>query len=102
MVVCWVFAGFIAAANLGGYLAIRYDKKAARLSRRSDPPDRIPEKVLWALSVFGGFPAMIVAMHRFRHKTRKHRFLFVFFAAGLASTLIWVGWLDFFGCISLL
>lgn len=91
--------GFIAAANVGGYLAMRYDKRAARLSSRANPPDRVPEKLLWALAGFGGFPAMIVGMQRLRHKTRKKRFLFVFFTAALVATIVLAGWLSAFACI---
>lgn len=91
--------GFIAAANVGGYIAMAYDKRAARLSSRANPPDRIPEKVLWVLATFGGFPAMIVAMHTLRHKTRKKRFLFVFFVAAFVSTIVLAGWLSVFGCL---
>jgi uncharacterized membrane protein YsdA (DUF1294 family) len=42
---------------------------------------------------------MIVAMHRVRHKTRKKRFLFVFFVAAFVSTIVQAGWLSVFGCI---
>lgn len=91
--------GFIAAANVGGYIAIRYDKRAARLSGRANPPDRIPEKVLWMLATFGGWPAMLVGMHAARHKTRKKRFLFVFFVAAFVSTLVLAGWLSVLGCL---
>ncbi|PSG97216.1 DUF1294 domain-containing protein [Thermoplasmatales archaeon SW_10_69_26] len=99
MVLCWVLWGFIAAANVGGYVATSYDKRAARLSSRANPPDRIPEKLLWALAAFGGFPAMIYAMHRVRHKTRKKRFLLVFFTAAFVSTIVWAGWLSVTGCL---
>lgn len=99
MVGCWLVAGFILAANVGGFLTIRYDKQAARLSSRANPPRRISERVLWGLSAFGGFPLMIVAMHRYRHKTRKKRFLFVFFTAAIVSTVVWLGWMDVLGCL---
>lgn len=95
-------AGFILAANVAGYLALAYDKKAARASRRANPPDRVPERLLHAIAFLGAFPAMIYGMGKLRHKTRKRRFQFVFFAASFGSTLVWVGWLDFFGCIHLL
>lgn len=94
--------GFIAAANIGGYFALRYDKRAARLSTRANPPDRVPEKALWALAGFGGFPAMIYGMHSIRHKTRKKSFLFVFFTASFVSTIVWAGWLSVLECIPLL
>lgn len=99
MVVCWIQWGVIAAANVGGYAATSYDKKAARLSSRANPPSRVPERALWALALFGGWPFMIVAMHRVRHKTRKKRFLFVFFVAAFVSTIVQAGWLSVFGCI---
>lgn len=99
MVACWLLWGFVAAANVGGYLAMRYDKRAARLSSRANPPDRVPEKLLWALATFGGWPLMIVAMHAHRHKTRKKRFLSVFFVAAFVSTIVLAGWLSAFACI---
>jgi uncharacterized membrane protein YsdA (DUF1294 family) len=99
VVACWILWGFIAAANLGGYLALRYDKRAARLSHRANPPSRIPERMLWALATFGGFPAMIYGMGSLHHKTRKKRFLFVFFVAAFVSTVVLAGWLSFFACI---
>lgn len=92
-------AGLLVAANVAGYIAMAYDKRAARLSRRANPPDRVPENGLWGIAAFGGFPAMIVAIARLRHKTRKRRFLFVFFAAGLGSTIAWTGWLSAAGCV---
>ena len=35
---------------------------------------RTPEKVLWLLTLLGGSPAALLAMHYFRHKTKKISF----------------------------
>ncbi len=71
-----------------------WDKRQARL----DGP-RVPERVLWRLAFFGGWPGGLLAMRVFRHKTQKVSFRRVFFSmvalhllvvaavAWLASTL---------------
>ncbi len=101
MVECWIAWTFILAANAVGWWAIRHDKKAAR-SRgkgyRSSPRRRIPERWFWAVAFFGGFVAMMVAMGRYRHKTRKLSFQIPFFVAAFVSSLVWAGWLSVLSC----
>lgn len=99
MVVCWILAGWLAAANVAGYLVVGYDKSAARRSHRANPPRRISENKLFGLAFFGGFAGMLAGFTRFRHKTRKKLFLALFFATALASTVVWAGWVTVLGCL---
>ncbi len=102
MVVCWIAWSFIAGANAAGFWAIRHDKKAARAragGHRASGRDRIPERWLLSLAFFGGFPAMMVAMGRYRHKTRKLAFQIPLAVASIVSTLVWAGWLTVLGCL---
>lgn len=100
MVVCTILWLFLAGANATGFWAIRHDKKAARSrAHRASSRSRIPEVRLHAIAFFGGFPAMLYAMGRYRHKTRKLPFQIVLGVAALASTVAWVGWLSVLGCL---
>lgn len=100
MVTCWIAGAFLAGVNLVGWWAIRHDKKAARArAHRSSSRQRIPERRLWALAFFGAFPAMMLAMGRYRHKTRKLAFQIPFFVTSFVSTVVWVGWLSVLGCL---
>lgn len=101
MAACWIAWGFILLMNGVGWWAIRHDKKAARArgkGHRESRHPRIAERWLWALAFFGGFPAMMVAMGRYRHKTRKVAFQIPFFVAAFVSSLVWAGWLSVLGC----
>lgn len=99
MAVCWILGGFLVGANVAGFVAVRYDKHAARAQRRANPPDRIPERWLWTIGFFGGFIGEAIAMGRYRHKTRKLSFQFVLGVASLVSTMAWAGWLTMLGCL---
>jgi uncharacterized membrane protein YsdA (DUF1294 family) len=99
VVVCWSLYAFLAVANVAGYLAAGYDKSAAKRQHRANPPRRLSENKLWALSFFGGFLGLIIGFARFRHKTRKKGFLFVFFLAAFVSTIVWTGWLTVLDCL---
>ena len=58
----------VLAGNLLAFVVYGYDKHQARVHG-----DRIPERVLLWLAVFGGLGAF-VACELFRHKTRKQPF----------------------------
>lgn len=45
---------------------------------------RIPEKRLHLLALFGGWPGALLGQRVFRHKTRKTRFLIVFWLCAVA------------------
>ena len=72
-----LFAIYLAVMNVIGVAVMWSDKKRARLHRW-----RIPEKVLFGVSLLGGSAGTWAGMYLFRHKT-KHWY----FVAGMP--LIW-------------
>jgi len=46
-----------------------YDKNAAHHNR-----SRVPELIILTIALLGGSPAILLAVHTFRHKTLKARF----------------------------
>lgn len=69
-----VLIGYLIFVNAITLVVYSADKRAARISRR-----RIREKKLHILGLLGGWPAALIAMKVFRHKTRKLSFLLVFY-----------------------
>lgn len=66
-----------------------------RRARRAKP--RIAESTLHWCAFLGGFPGAILAMQFFHHKSRKKRFLLVFWTIVLVhlvawSTIAWIAW----------
>ena len=61
----------------------RSDKRAAERSGR-----RTPEITLHLLALAGGWPGAIYAQKRFRHKTQKQPFRFLFWLTVLGNVLI--------------
>ena|SRR3989338_7075629 len=55
--------------NFITFFAYGLDKMKSRGDGR-----RTPEKTLWLLTLLGGSPAALLAMHYFRHKTKKTSF----------------------------
>lgn len=55
------------------YAVYAADKTAARQGRQ-----RVPERTLHLLALFGGWPGALLAQQRLRHKTRKAGFQLVF------------------------
>lgn len=100
MVLCWVLYGVLGGLNVAGYLLTAHDKRAAQAQgRRSDPPDRIPERVLHLVAAIGGWVGIALAMRHVRHKTRKRGFQAILVLASILGTLGWIGWLLVFECI---
>jgi len=60
-----------------------YDKYLAVKNKR-----RIPEKILFALGLFGGSVGLLLAMVIFRHKTSKPSFIVKFSAIFLIQIMI--------------
>lgn len=60
---------YLGAVNLGTAALFAYDKHQATQHSR-----RVSEKTLCQTATFGGWPAGLVAMQLFRHKTRKKSF----------------------------
>ncbi|HLT04967.1 MAG TPA: DUF1294 domain-containing protein [Pseudomonas sp.] len=75
-------------ASLLTYGLYRYDKRQAREGRW-----RVPEKLLHAAALYGGWPGALVAQQRLRHKTRKLRFLAPFWGIVVLHQLFWAYWL---------
>ena len=75
-------------ASLVTYGLYRHDKRQAQRGRW-----RIPEKLLHAAALYGGWPGALVAQQRLRHKTRKLRFLMPFWSIVIVHQLFWVYWL---------
>ena len=65
------------------FLLYRSDKKAAQAGDR-----RTRERTLHAAGLLGGWPGGLLAQDRFRHKTRKTRFQFVFWATVALNCLV--------------
>lgn len=73
-----LFAIYLAVMNVIGVAVMWSDKKRARLHRW-----RIPEKVLFGVSLLGGRAGTWAGMYLFRHKT-KHWY----FVAGMPLILV--------------
>ena len=73
-----LFAIYLAVMNVIGVAVMWSDKKRARLHRW-----RIPEKVLFGVSLLGGSAGTWAGMYLFRHKT-KHWY----FVAGMPLILV--------------
>lgn len=58
----WIYFG---AISLAAFIVCGWDKSAAQHQRR-----RVPEKVLFLLSILGGSAGMYAGMLTFRHKTQ--------------------------------
>ena len=69
---------WLACINAAAFVMFRADKQRARKKQR-----RIPEKHLLAAGLLGGAAGALLAMHLYRHKTRKPKF-----AAGLPLLLL--------------
>ena len=61
------------------------DKRKARLDRW-----RIPENVLHAVELAGGWPGALLAQQVFRHKTRKLSFQVLFWVIVLLHQVFWI------------
>jgi len=59
--------------NLIGFLIMWYDKHQAKWGKW-----RVPEKTLFTITLLGGGIGTITGMYKFRHKTKKMRFIIGF------------------------
>jgi uncharacterized membrane protein YsdA (DUF1294 family) len=73
--------------SLLSYLMYSLDKSAARADAQ-----RIPENSLHLVDLLGGWPGALIAQQRFRHKTVKASFQFVFWCTVLGNLAI-AAWL---------
>lgn len=72
----WRYGVIFGVVNLATFASLWVDKRLASYRRY-----RVPEIHLILLSLFGGWPAGMIAMHRMRHKTQKTTFRSKFYAA---------------------
>ena len=77
----WVY-GF---ASVLAFLLYWSDKRKARADAW-----RIPEKVLHAIELLGGWPGALIAQQVFRHKTRKVPYQCVFWTIVLIHQVFWI------------
>ena len=83
--ICW-----FAATNAAAFIAFGFDKWRAAKSGR-----RISEFTLTLLAAFGGWPAGIIGMKLFRHKTSKWTFKLKYALALIpfaAEIWAWMHW----------
>jgi uncharacterized membrane protein YsdA (DUF1294 family)/cold shock CspA family protein len=85
----WVGA-YLGAIGVLTWIAYALDKRRAGLGGR-----RVPEAVLLGLALVGGWPAALMAMFVFRHKTRKLAFLIPLAGVVLAQALAVAAWLRY-------
>ena len=73
--------------NLAGFLLMWLDKRRAQKGLW-----RVSESTLFLVALAGGSIGSLIGMHKFRHKTRKKRFLFgiPLILAGQGALLIWI------------
>jgi len=74
--------------SLATFFVYGWDKRQAVRNAQ-----RVPEKTLHLLAVFGGWPGALLAQHVFRHKNRKASFQMVFWLIGMAQAGILIAWL---------
>jgi uncharacterized membrane protein YsdA (DUF1294 family) len=81
---------WLAAINLVAFLTFGYDKLIAGSSH-----PRVPEIVLLAVALVGGYGGAFVGMQVFRHKTLKTRFQIKFWLVTILGVIltavIWFG-----------
>ncbi len=81
-----IIAGYITALSLLAFIMMGMDKKQAK--RRGQ---RISEKNLWSVAIFGGGIGAYLGMMTFRHKTKHTNFRvgFLMLAVIDAALLVW-------------
>ena len=80
-----LFAIYLAVMNVLGVAVMWSDKRRARLHRW-----RIPEKVLFGVSLLGGSAGTWAGMYLFRHKTKHWYFKYGMPAILVAQVLLFV------------
>ena len=74
--------------SLATFCVYGWDKRQAVRNAQ-----RVPEKTLHLLAVFGGWPGALLAQYVFRHKNRKASFQIVFWLIGMAQAGMLIAWL---------
>ncbi|HEX4613385.1 MAG TPA: DUF1294 domain-containing protein [Urbifossiella sp.] len=78
-----VYLGLVGVTSLASFAAYGFDKRRAAVGGR-----RVPERTLHLMALAGGWPGAILGQRQFRHKTRKVRFLVVFWAVVLVHVAV--------------
>lgn len=73
---------YLIAVSVGGFLLMGFDKLSAKLGS-----GRMPEAVLFMVSLVGGFVGVVLGMLAFHHKTSKRSFQLKILVAALLSVL---------------
>ena len=84
----WVFAvlGVVTVAmSSATFIMYAIDKRAARLGK-----NRVAERTLHRLELLGGWLGALIAQRALRHKTRKTRFLVIFWLIALLHIAVWI------------
>jgi uncharacterized membrane protein YsdA (DUF1294 family) len=74
---------YLVLVNLVTYYLYWHDKRAAIAKNW-----RVPERVLLCAGFMGGTPAAVLAQHRLRHKLKKGRFQYRFYALTVIQVCI--------------
>lgn len=82
-----VISAYIAILSLMAFIMMKIDKRQAQ--KRGQ---RIPEKNLWRVALFGGGIGAYMGMMAFRHKTKHTNFRIGFLMLALlqAALLVWL------------
>lgn len=82
-----VISAYIAIISLMAFIMMKIDKRQAQ--KRGQ---RIPEKNLWRVALFGGGIGAYIGMMAFRHKTKHTNFRIGFLMLALlqAALLVWL------------
>lgn len=76
-------ASFYAVMSLVTFIFYAVDKSAARKNRQ-----RVSEKTLHLLALFGGWPGAWLAQNKLRHKSSKTKFKIIYAATVILNLLI--------------
>jgi uncharacterized membrane protein YsdA (DUF1294 family) len=77
------------AISLATFFTFALDKLKAK-QRELMPARRISEKTLHTLSLLGGFPGALLAMHLVRHKTHKPLFRAIALLSAALHACLWL------------
>lgn len=82
-----VIAGYFAVLSIMALAMMKIDKRQAQKQGQ-----RIPEKNLWRVAIFGGGIGAYIGMMAFRHKTKHTNFRvgFLVLAMAQAAILLWI------------
>lgn len=78
--ICWyvgwnLLVSYLVSVNVAACTLAVFDKGIA-----GKGATRVPEAVLWGVALIGGSAGLILAMHFFRHKIRKAKFMLALIA----------------------